>query len=81
MKDLRLGGKALILGLSLLLVTVGASIAQIPTGNIFVTVTDSDGGALPGVSVTASGIGADKLQITNAQGQVRFLGLDPGRWN
>ncbi|HVS66836.1 MAG TPA: TonB-dependent receptor [Thermoanaerobaculia bacterium] len=81
MKDLRLGGKALVLGLALLLVSVGGSFAQAPTGNIFITVTDSDGGRLPGVSVSVSGIGADKLQITNAQGQVRFLGLDPGRYD
>ncbi|HVS66835.1 MAG TPA: TonB-dependent receptor [Thermoanaerobaculia bacterium] len=81
MKDFRLGGKALVLGLALLLVSVGGSFAQAPTGNIFITVTDSDGGRLPGVSVNLSGIGADKLQITNAQGQVRFLGLDPGRYD
>jgi hypothetical protein len=81
MKDLRLGGKALVLSLALLLVAVGTSFAQAPTGNIFITVTDSEGAALPGVSVTLSGIGADKLQITNAQGQARFLSLDPGAWN
>jgi hypothetical protein len=81
MKDLRIGGKALVLSLALLLVSAGISFAQIPTGNIFVTVTDSDGGRLPGVSVNLSGIGADKLQITNAQGQARFLGLDPGRYD
>ncbi|HVS64153.1 MAG TPA: TonB-dependent receptor [Thermoanaerobaculia bacterium] len=56
------------------------ALAQAPTGNMFVTVTDAGGERLPGVSVTISGIGADKLQITNPQGQVRFLGLDPGRY-
>jgi hypothetical protein len=55
--------------------------AQAPTGNLFVTVADNDGGKLPGVSVSITGIGADKLQITNSQGQARFLGLDPGRYD
>jgi hypothetical protein len=55
--------------------------AQAPTGNVFVTVSDASGERLPGVTVTIGGIGADKLQITNSQGQARFLSLDPGAWN
>ncbi len=52
--------------------------AQAPTGNVYGTVTDADGAALPGVTVTISGLGAEKTQMTDQQGQFRFLAIDPG---
>src|SRR4029079_2510870 len=52
--------------------------AQLQTGNLYGTVTDDKGAALPGVTVTLSGSGAPQIQVTNAQGQFRFLGLGPG---
>ena len=63
----------------LLIGTAGAALAQ-DTGNIFGTVSDTDGSALPGVTVTLAGYGATQLQVTNANGGFRFLGLDPGAW-
>ncbi|HVS16443.1 MAG TPA: TonB-dependent receptor [Thermoanaerobaculia bacterium] len=72
--------RALTLGLCLLL-GGGLAFAQAPTGNIFGTIADSGGGPLPGVTVTLSGVGADKAQITDAQGRFRFLGLDPGEYS
>src|SRR6266545_7919799 len=42
--------------------------AQQLTGNIFGEVTDEQGGRLPGVMVTISGIGAPKTQTTDAIG-------------
>ena len=48
------------------------------TGNLFVEVTDNEGVALPGVLIVVSGIGASKAQITDANGAVRILNLDPG---
>jgi hypothetical protein len=66
--------------LLLLAAATGGAAAQSPTGNLFVTVTDSDGQALPGVTVKLSGLGADRTQQTDPQGQVRFLGLDPGQY-
>lgn len=65
-------------GVALLLGTVGMVSAQTATGNVFVVATDADGSALPGVTVTLSGAGAPKIAVTNAQGQTRFLGIDPG---
>lgn len=53
--------------------------AQLQTGNLYGTVTDNEGQALPGVTVTlGGGPGGTQIQITNANGQFRFLGLDPG---
>ena len=57
----------------------GAALAQ-DTGNIFGTVSDTDGSALPGVTITLAGYGATQLQVTDSNGGFRFLGLDPGAW-
>ncbi|HUP21339.1 MAG TPA: TonB-dependent receptor, partial [Thermoanaerobaculia bacterium] len=57
-----------------------ALVAQAPTGNLFGTVADSGGQVLPGVTVTLTGVGAEKTQITDQQGQFRFLALDPGQY-
>jgi hypothetical protein len=62
----------------LLIGAVGTVSAQTATGNVFVVATDNEGAALPGVTVTLSGAGAPKVAVTNAQGQARFLGIDPG---
>ena len=72
--------KALILGAALSLVFAGMALGQAVTGNVYGTVVDENGGPLPGVTVSISGIGATKTQITDAQGQYRFLSLDPGQW-
>jgi hypothetical protein len=56
-----------------------AANAQIASGNIYGTVSDQQGGVLPGVavSVVAKSIGgAPRTVITDAAGQFRFLNLD-----
>jgi hypothetical protein len=56
-----------------------ASNAQIATGNIYGTVSDQQGGVLPGVTVSAvakSIGGAPRTTISDATGQFRFLNLD-----
>jgi hypothetical protein len=65
------------LALGLLLTAVPAS-AQISTGNIFGTVTDEQGGVLPGASVTLSGDFGTKSTVTTGSGEFRFLSLDNG---
>ncbi|HVS01448.1 MAG TPA: TonB-dependent receptor [Thermoanaerobaculia bacterium] len=52
--------------------------AQQPTGAIYGTVFESEGGRLPGVTVTLTGVGAPQVQVTDGRGAFRFLGLDPG---
>src|ERR1700704_4061294 len=57
--------------------------AQIATGNIYGTVSDQQGGVLPGVtvSVVAKSIGgAPRTTVTDAGGQFRFLNLDTGTY-
>src|SRR5687767_10743948 len=51
------------------------------SGNIFGTVAGSDGGALPGVTVTLTGVGAPQTTVTDAQGQFRFINLSPGQYS
>ena len=61
------------------LLAVGAY-AQLQSGNIFGKVAANDGSALPGVTVTLTGIGAPQTFITDAQGDFRFLNLSPGQY-
>ena len=54
-------------------------VAQQRAGNIYVTVMDNEMNALPGVTVTVSGLRTGSMtQITNANGNARFLSLAPG---
>ncbi len=68
----------LAVGFALLLGSVSMASAQAATGNLFVVTIDNEGNPLPGVTVTMEGAGAPRVQVTNAQGQTRFLGIDPG---
>jgi len=79
--DRRIGMKCIGVGLALVLGCALAASAQEETGNVYVVATDGQGAALPGVTMTLEGQGAPRVQVTNAQGQVRFLGLDPGTWS
>src|SRR5436190_14299369 len=69
----------LLLLLGVLVSTAGAQIAG---GNIYGTVTDQQGGVLPGVDVTltASIGGQPRTTVTDSQGQFRFLNLDAGTY-
>src|SRR3954464_9745630 len=78
MKSVNLWGRIVVVAALLLLAVGGTAFAQLQTGNLYGTVTDDKGAALPGVTVTLSGQGAPQVQVTNAQGQFRFLGLPPG---
>ena len=52
--------------------------AQLQTGDLVGTARDEQGGALPGVTITLTGIGAPRVQTTNENGSFRFIGLFPG---
>lgn len=54
--------------------------AQIQSGNILGKVVSTQKEALPGATVTVTGIGAPQTFITTADGDFRFLGLHPGRY-
>src|SRR6185295_2793218 len=55
--------------------------AQFQTGNIYGKVQAKDGTALPGVTVTLTGIGAPQTAYTDGQGNYRFLNLSPGTYS
>lgn len=65
----------------LLLLVGGLAWGQQTTGNLYGSVVDGSGAALPGVKVTVTGIGAPREQFTDEVGSFRFLGLDPGLYN
>jgi hypothetical protein len=64
----------------MLLVAAVPAFAQLQTGDIYVKVQDEKGAALPGATVTVSGIGAPRVETTSQDGQVRILGLHPGQY-
>jgi hypothetical protein len=64
----------------LLLPLAWPAFAQLQTGDLYGTVVDQQGQALPGVTVTVSGIGSPQVQATDDDGQFRFLGLYPGTY-
>ncbi|HET7451942.1 MAG TPA: TonB-dependent receptor [Thermoanaerobaculia bacterium] len=51
--------------------------AQATTGNIYGSVSDEQGGKLPGVAVTLSGCGAPRSTTTGSQGDFRIINLPP----
>ena len=52
--------------------------AQTLTGTVSGRVVDQQGGVLPGVTVTLTGKTGTQTQVTDAQGEFRFLALNPG---
>ena len=62
------------------LVCAGPALAQEQTGDLAGTVRDNGGQPLPGVTVTVSGLGAPRVQVTDGQGAFRFLNLSPGTY-
>jgi outer membrane receptor protein involved in Fe transport len=71
-----------LLVLSLLIAPVGAAFAQERTGEIQGVVSDEQGAAIPGATVSAESKTLPKpLQaITDAQGRFRFLQVPPGTY-
>ena len=53
--------------------------AQTYTGRVDITVADSTGAVLPGVTVELSGA-ANRTAVTDASGEARFLNLPPGNY-
>ncbi len=70
--------QAALVALCLGLFALPAS-AQVFTGRIDVTVKDSTGAVLPGVTVELSGTGTAST-VTDTRGEARFLNLAPGRY-
>ncbi len=73
-------GRFVAVAAGLLLVSAGAAMAQLQTGNLYGKVSDQTGAALPGVTVTLDTGEAPQVQVTNAQGEFRFLSLAPASY-
>jgi hypothetical protein len=70
-----------VIGAALLVSLLAVSaFAQIQSGNIYGKTQAKDGSALPGVTVTLTGVGAPQTFVTDATGSFRFLGLSPGTY-
>jgi hypothetical protein len=62
------------------LLVVSGAYAQVQTGSITGVVTGTDEAALPGVTVTLTGVGAPQNVVTDASGRFRFNNLSPGTY-
>ena len=72
--------KKFLVVLSLLLMAVTVS-AQVRTGNIYGKITDTEGNALPGVSVSLKGTQMAALTTVSGEtGIYRFVSLSPGTY-
>src|SRR6266480_817344 len=71
---------SLILALFAVALLGSTAIAQSITGSVSGTVTDSSGGVIVGASVTlvSDGTGAERTDVTNAEGRFTFSALRPG---
>ncbi len=66
--------------LAALLLLTAPAVAQLQTGDLYGTTQDQVGQPLPGVTVTLTGVGAPRVQVTDEQGNFRFLQLFPGTY-
>src|SRR5688572_11929767 len=73
--------RSLAVALVLTLAVAGAAFAQQQTGNLYGTTVDEQGAALPGVTVTVTGVGAPIVQVTDATGRFRFVNLTPDTYS
>jgi hypothetical protein len=72
----------LFLGVAFLAFVPLAAAAQVTTADVVGTVSDSTGGLLPGVTVTArsEATGNVETAVTDANGNFQILRLPPGRY-
>src|SRR5688572_22285060 len=72
--------RTLILVLGLLVALAPGAYAQISGGNIYGTVTDESGAALPGAAVNLTSDLGSRSTTSGGSGEFRFLNLDRGRY-
>jgi len=64
--------------LALLLLAGAPALAQVQGGTVSGVAKDQQGGVLPGVTATLTGVDATRTFVTEAAGEFRFLDLAPG---
>src|SRR4030081_4005166 len=75
MKSMNRWGRVVLVAASFLLLAGGTAFAQLQTGNLYGKVVDQKGSPLPGVTLTLVTGVAPQVQVSNAQGEFRFLSL------
>src|ERR1044071_8299189 len=75
--------KTAVLFLGLILASVAPAFAQAASASISGTITDAQGGVLPGVTLTVQNAesGVVRTSVSEADGKYRLVGLQPGRYN
>ena len=75
--------KSLTRSFALLLLVLAAATAgaQSFSGTVSGIVTDEQGGALPGATVTLTGKTGSRTTVTDAKGEYRFTAVDPGTYD
>jgi Carboxypeptidase regulatory-like domain len=71
---------ALFAALGALLLASYPAMAQTLVGSVSGKVTDEQGGAVPGASITLSGKTGDKTATSGTDGTYRFVAVDPGSY-
>jgi hypothetical protein len=72
--------RAVIIAATCIALFAVSGYAQFQTGNIYGKVQAKDGSVLPGVTVVLTGVGAPQTQVTDGQGNFRFINLSPGTY-
>jgi hypothetical protein len=80
MKSMNRWGRVVLVAASFLLLAGGTAFAQLQTGNLYGKVVDQKGSPLPGVTLTLETGEAPQVQVSNAQGEFRFLSLAPATY-
>lgn len=70
--------KRLFMACALVLIAASGAFAQLGGGTLSGTVTDEQGGVLPGVTVTITGLDRTNSTVSDEAGKFRFLNLAPG---
>ena len=68
---------------AMMLASAAPAHAQVSSASIAGTITDSQGGVLPGVTLTVTNAesGTVRTSVTEADGKYRVAGISPGRYN
>lgn len=83
MSSFRLNGFTLFVSISVIIIAAFSAEAQTITGTISGTVTDPNGGVIPGANVTLTNVqvGNARSSVTNAEGRFTFPALQPGTYS
>jgi hypothetical protein len=72
--------KTLTRSFAFLLLCASIAFGQSFSGTVNGVVTDEQGGALPGATVTLTGKAGTRTAVTDAKGEYRFTAVDPGSY-